>query len=98
MISITKSADESGRLLKLFQELLDSFPERTATLESKRTQKDDGTILRLRQQTYVPPSSAPIPKMVSPPSLMCFSVAAPLLSCMEMSTNYWSVFVAWPSP
>jgi len=47
MISITKSADESGRLLKLFQELLDSLPERTATLESKRTQKDDGTIIRL---------------------------------------------------
>ncbi len=47
MISITKSADESGRLLKLFQELLDSLPEGTATLESKRTQNDDGTIIRL---------------------------------------------------
>jgi hypothetical protein len=47
MISITKSTDESGRLLKLFQELLDGLPERTATLESKRTHKDDGTIIRL---------------------------------------------------
>jgi hypothetical protein len=47
MISITKGADESGRLLKLFQELLDRLPEGTATLESKRTQNDDGTIIRL---------------------------------------------------
>ncbi len=47
MISITKSADESGRLLKLFQELLDSLPEGTATLGSKRTKNDDGTILWL---------------------------------------------------
>ncbi len=47
MISITKSADESGRLLKLFQELLGTLPEGAVTLESKRTQKDDGTIIRL---------------------------------------------------
>ncbi len=48
MISITKSVDESGRLLKLFEELLDSLPEGTATLGSKRTQNDDGTIIWLR--------------------------------------------------
>jgi hypothetical protein len=47
MISITKSVDESGRLLKLFQELLDSLPEGTATLGSKRTKNDDGTIIWL---------------------------------------------------
>ncbi len=47
MISITKSAEESGRLLKLFEELLDSVPEGTATLGSKRTKNDDGTIIWL---------------------------------------------------
>lgn len=47
MISIVKGIDESNRLLDLFQELLDSLPAGTATLESKRTQNDDGTIIRL---------------------------------------------------
>lgn len=47
MISITKSADQSGPLLKLFQELLSSLPQGAAVLESKRTQNDDGTIIRL---------------------------------------------------
>ncbi len=47
MISITKNSDENGRLLKLFQELISTLPEGVATLESKRTQKDDGSIIRL---------------------------------------------------
>ena len=47
MISITKSADESGRLLRLFQELLDGLPKGMATLGSKRTKNDDGTIIWL---------------------------------------------------
>jgi hypothetical protein len=47
MISITTSADESGPVLKLFQELLDSLPAGTATLGSKRTKNNDGTIIWL---------------------------------------------------
>ncbi|MBZ5616646.1 MAG: hypothetical protein LAO23_21775 [Acidobacteriia bacterium] len=47
MISITKNADTSERLLKLFQELLNSVPEGTATLGSKRTKNNDGTIVWL---------------------------------------------------
>ncbi len=47
MISIIKSTDESGLLLKLFQELLGSLREGTATLSSKRSENDDGTIIWL---------------------------------------------------
>ncbi len=47
MISSTKNTGESGRLLKLFEELLDGLPEGTATLRSKRTKNDDGTIIWL---------------------------------------------------
>jgi hypothetical protein len=46
MISITKNTDESGRLLKLFEELFHGLPEGTATLKSKRTPNDDGTIIQ----------------------------------------------------
>ncbi len=47
MISIIKSTDESVRVLELFEELLNGLPQGTATLESKRTKNDDGTIIRL---------------------------------------------------
>jgi hypothetical protein len=46
MISITKTPDENGPLLKLFQDLLSALPHGAAVLESKRTH-DDGTIFRL---------------------------------------------------
>jgi hypothetical protein len=47
MISITKSADGSGCLMTLFQELLSTLPRGAATVESRRTRKDDGTIIWL---------------------------------------------------
>jgi hypothetical protein len=47
MISIIKRTDESTRVLKLFQGLLGSIPQGAATLESKRTKNDDGTIIWL---------------------------------------------------
>jgi hypothetical protein len=56
MISITKNADDDGRVLNLCQELLRALPQGVATLESKRTQRDDGTIIRLVPSN---PRSAP---------------------------------------
>jgi hypothetical protein len=47
MISIIKTHDESGRVVRLFEELLSGLPQGTATLESKRTKNDDGTIIWL---------------------------------------------------
>lgn len=48
MISIVNTHDDSGRLLELFDDLLNLLPPGTATLESMRTEKDDGTIIRLK--------------------------------------------------
>jgi len=45
MISIIKDIHEDSSLVKLFQELHDSLPKGTATLE--RTDNNDGTIIRL---------------------------------------------------
>ena len=47
MISIIKTHDESSRVLQLFEEMLSSLPQGSATLESKRTKNDDGTIIWL---------------------------------------------------
>jgi hypothetical protein len=49
MSSIIKVSDENvHRLLGLFQELLNTLPPGTATLGSKRTKNDDGTIIWLK--------------------------------------------------
>jgi hypothetical protein len=49
MNSIAETADEGAeRLLRLFQELLSTLPPDTATLSSKRTERDDGTIVWLK--------------------------------------------------
>jgi hypothetical protein len=49
MISVTKTTDENAtRLVRLFQDLLDTLPPGTATMESKRTKDDDGTIVWLK--------------------------------------------------
>jgi hypothetical protein len=47
MISIVKTHDESSRVLQLFEEMLRILPQGAATLESKRTKNDDGTIFWL---------------------------------------------------
>jgi hypothetical protein len=48
MNSIIKSPDEnSGRLIGLFQALIDSLPPGTVSLGSRRTKNDDGTIVWL---------------------------------------------------
>jgi len=48
MISIIKASDENASsLMGLFQELLGTLPPGTATLHSKRTKNDDGTIVWL---------------------------------------------------
>ncbi|MGD0758582.1 MAG: hypothetical protein ABR921_06735 [Candidatus Sulfotelmatobacter sp.] len=44
-----KTSDENGkRLVGLFQELLNALPPGTATLDAKRTEKGDGTIVWLK--------------------------------------------------
>jgi hypothetical protein len=49
MISTIESSDENAnRLRGLFQELLNTLPLGTATLGSKRTKNDDGTIIWLK--------------------------------------------------
>lgn len=49
MISIIKASDENAdRLARLFPELLSTLPPETATLGSKRTKNDDGTIVWLK--------------------------------------------------
>jgi hypothetical protein len=49
MNSTVENADEGAeRLLRLFQELLSTLPPDTATLNSKRTERDDGTIVWLK--------------------------------------------------
>jgi hypothetical protein len=49
MISTIKASDQNAeRLVGLFQELLNTLPPGTAILDSKRTQKGDGTIVLLK--------------------------------------------------
>jgi hypothetical protein len=49
MISIIESSDKNAsRLMGVFQELLDTLPHETATLQLQRTKNNDGTIIRLR--------------------------------------------------
>jgi hypothetical protein len=49
MSSTTKASDENvHRLLSLFQELLNTLPPGAASLGSKRTKNDDGTIVWLK--------------------------------------------------
>lgn len=49
MNSVVENTDEGAeRLLRLFQELLSTLPPDTATLNSKRTERDDGTIVWLK--------------------------------------------------
>jgi hypothetical protein len=49
MISVTKTSDENAtRLVRIFQDLLDTLPPGTATMESERTKNNDGTIVWLK--------------------------------------------------